>query len=71
MPHTRFEILVLNSISPTGLARLPAERYHVAPLGLADDFHNAADGDAITFAEAQRMGLALAKVRFTASTRCC
>ena len=33
-----------------------AERYRVAPLGLADDFQDAADGnDVLTFADAQRM----------------
>src|SRR5260370_10789440 len=32
------------------------ERYRVAPLGLADDFHDAADG-VIDFAEAQRRAL--------------
>jgi integrase len=41
---------------------LGGERYHVAPLGLADDFQDAADAaddvDVLTFADAQRAALA-------------
>jgi len=37
---------------------LGGERYHIAPLGLADDFQDAADdADVLTFADAQRAAL--------------
>ena len=37
---------------------LGGERYHIAPLGLADDFQDAVDdADVLTFADAQRMAL--------------
>jgi integrase len=43
---------------------LGSERYHIAPLGLADDFQDAADdADVLTFADAQRMALAHKQAR--------
>lgn len=43
---------------------LGGERYHVAPLGLADDFQDAADdADVLTFADAQRAALAHKQAR--------
>jgi integrase len=43
---------------------LGSERYHVAPLGLADDFQDAADdADVLTFADAQRAALAHKQAR--------
>ncbi len=43
---------------------LGAERYHIAPLGLADDFQDAGDDvDVLTFADAQRAALAHKQAR--------
>lgn len=43
---------------------LGSERYHVAPLGLADDFQDAVDdADVLTFADAQRAALAHKQAR--------
>lgn len=43
---------------------LGGERYHIAPLGLADDFQDAVDdADVLTFADAQRMALAHKQAR--------
>ena len=43
---------------------LGGERYHVAPLGLADDFSDAVDdADVLTFADAQRAALAHRQAR--------
>jgi integrase len=43
---------------------LGAERYHIAPLGLADDFQDAVDdAEVLTFADAQRAALAHRQAR--------
>src|SRR5665647_2522280 len=43
---------------------LGSERYHIAPLGLADDFQDAVDdADVLTFADAQRAALAHKQAR--------